>query len=193
MSVLLTDELNVIKWLSQYGALPRRQIINLLNKPKESTSQKIIRNLLVRGEIVEQEAGYFYALDNYQKVNERTVTAVWVLLHYADKVKADAHYRASFPAELYFLMDNQDYEIIVLYEDEEYKLRHLNKSNGTKYIIVVPNLEIAKKLPLLDVPHLFATVNYGCTGEPKINFFKKSTPAPAETKETEKEAEPNEQ
>ena len=42
--VLLTDEQYVVKWLSQYGALPRAQIIKMLKKPPQ-TAEKILRNL----------------------------------------------------------------------------------------------------------------------------------------------------
>lgn len=42
--VLLTDEQYVVKWLSQYGALPRAQIIKMLQKPPQ-TAEKILRNL----------------------------------------------------------------------------------------------------------------------------------------------------
>ena len=44
--MLLEDEQHVIKWLSQYGALPKTQILQMLyNKPR-STAEKIIRNLI---------------------------------------------------------------------------------------------------------------------------------------------------
>lgn len=42
--MLLKDEQYVIKWLSQYGALPKTQIMKLLQKP-EQTAEKILRNL----------------------------------------------------------------------------------------------------------------------------------------------------
>lgn len=42
--MLLTDEQYVVKWLSQYGALPRAQIIKMLQKPPQ-TAEKILRNL----------------------------------------------------------------------------------------------------------------------------------------------------
>lgn len=43
--MLLTDEQYVVKWLSQYGALPRAQIIKMLQKPPQ-TAEKILQNLL---------------------------------------------------------------------------------------------------------------------------------------------------
>ena len=39
----LPDELHVIKWLSQYGALPKAQVVKLLNKPP-GTAEKILEH-----------------------------------------------------------------------------------------------------------------------------------------------------
>lgn len=60
--LLLEDEKNVIKWLSQYGALRKTQLIRMLQKPK-STAEKIIRNLKhdLRLEILGD--GYYVGLD----------------------------------------------------------------------------------------------------------------------------------
>ena len=42
--MLLQDEQYVVKWLSQYGALPKTQIIKMLRKPPQ-TAEKILRKL----------------------------------------------------------------------------------------------------------------------------------------------------
>ena len=39
--MLLEDEKYVVKWLSQYGTLPRKQIVQMLQKPPD-TAKKII-------------------------------------------------------------------------------------------------------------------------------------------------------
>ena len=49
--VLLTDEQYVVKWLSQYGALPRAQIIKMLQKPPQ-TAEKF--SLSIRSAILFQ-------------------------------------------------------------------------------------------------------------------------------------------
>ena len=43
--MLLTEEQCVIKWLSQYGALPKTQVIRLLRDKTPETAEKILRNL----------------------------------------------------------------------------------------------------------------------------------------------------
>ena len=54
--VLLTDEQYVVKWLSQYGALPRAQIIKMLQKPPQ-TAEKILRNLKRQMRIADVSGG----------------------------------------------------------------------------------------------------------------------------------------
>lgn len=43
--MLLDDERHVIKWLSQYGALTKTQVIRLLRDKTPETAEKILRNL----------------------------------------------------------------------------------------------------------------------------------------------------
>ena len=43
--MLLDDERYVIKWLSQYGALTKTQVIRLLRDKTPETAEKILRNL----------------------------------------------------------------------------------------------------------------------------------------------------
>ena len=55
--MLLEDEQYVVKWLSQYGALPRTQVIRLLRKPPQ-TAEKILRNLKRQMQIANISGGY---------------------------------------------------------------------------------------------------------------------------------------
>lgn len=170
------------QWISQYGALPRMQIKKMLNEDKDSSATNIIRNLVRRGELYEQEGGVFLALDPRQRKSERTIKALWVLIEYSDRVKPDEHYPAEFPSELYFIgkkddspnSPSQEYEILVLEHGEEFKLRHLKQNQGVRYIIVVPTIEDSylAQLVVPDVEFLFATVTYGCSGEAKIDVYK---------------------
>ena len=45
--MLLTDEQYVIKWLSQYGPLPRAQVVRLLRHKTPSTAERIAFNISV--------------------------------------------------------------------------------------------------------------------------------------------------
>ena len=106
--MLLQDEVHIVKWLSQYGALPKTQLINMLQKPK-STSEKIIKNLKKEGRIADVGGGYYIGLDTLCRPDQRTIIAVWVLLKFIEYVDPMAHYPAVYPSQLFFLKDILSY------------------------------------------------------------------------------------
>lgn len=122
--MLLQDEQYVVKWLSQYGALPKTQIIRMLQKP-EQTAEKILRNLKKQMQIADVSGGYYIGLDPMCRPDQRVILAVWVLLKFIDYVDPMAHYPAVYPSQLFFLKENMGYEIVVLYEGEQSQLRLL--------------------------------------------------------------------
>lgn len=158
--MLLQDEQYVVKWLSQYGALPKAQITKMLRKPP-NTAEKILRNLKKQMRISDVSGGYYIGLDAMSKPDQRMILAVWVLLKFIDQVDPLAHYPAVYPAQLFFLKENIGYEIVVLYEGEERLLRLLQPDEDLKYIIILPHIGMANGLKLPDAPCLFATVDYG--------------------------------
>lgn len=83
--MLLQDEQYVVKWLSQYGALPRTQVIRLLRK-LPLTAEKILRNLKRQMQIANISGGYYVGLDSLNQPDQRTILAVWVLLKFIDYV-----------------------------------------------------------------------------------------------------------
>lgn len=115
LRMLLQDEQYVVKWLSQYGALPKTQIIRMLQKP-EQTAEKILRNLKKQMQIADVSGGYYIGLDSMCRPDQRVILAVWVLLKFIDYVDPMAHYPAVYPSQLFFLKENIGYEIVVLYE-----------------------------------------------------------------------------
>ncbi len=169
--MILQDEQHVIKWLSQYGALPKTQLIRLLNKPDDKTSEKILRNLKRDLRIADVGGGYYLGLDSMCKPEQRLILAVWVLLKFVDQVEPLAHYPAVYPSQLFFLKENTGYEIVVLYEGEEHLLRLLQPEDDLKYIIVLPNISVAPKLRLPKAPCLFATVEFHGGDEPEVIFY----------------------
>lgn len=185
------DERLVKQWISMYGALPRMQIKKLLNKSNDNVAKNIIKHLVLRGELYEQESGVFLALDPRQRKNERVIKALWVLIHYREKVKPDEHYPAEFPSEIYFLKDNQEYEIFVLNKGEELKLLHLKRRENVRYIIVVPTIEESyiSQLTIPNIEYLYATVSYGCSGEAEVQFYipTKKVNEPCDDEETNDE------
>ena len=169
--MLLQDEQNVVKWLSQYGALTKTQVIKMLQKPK-STAEKIINNLHKELMISNVGGGYYLGLDRMERPDQRTIIAVWVLLKFIEYVDPMAHYPAVYPSQLFFLKENTGYEIVVLYDGEGANLKLLQPDEDLKYIIVVPHISMAKNLKLPKAPCLFATVDYKGADEPEVNFYK---------------------
>ena len=106
--MLLDDERHVIKWLSQYGALTKTQVIRLRDKTPE-TAEKILRNLKREHQISDVAGGYYLALDGLCKPDQRTILAVWVLLRFIDYVDPMAHYPAVYPSQIFFLKENTGY------------------------------------------------------------------------------------
>ncbi len=171
--MLLQDEQHVVKWLSQYGALTKSQVIKMLQKPK-STAEKIINNLHKELMISNVGGGYYLGLDRMVRPDQRTIIAVWVLLKFIDCVDPMAHYPAVYPSQLFFLKGNTGYEIVVLYEGEGANLKLLQPEEDLKYIIVLPHISMAKNLKLPKAPCLFATVDYKGSDEPEVNFYKET-------------------
>lgn len=169
--MLLTDEQYVIKWLSQYGALPKTQVVRLLRDKKPETAEKILRNLKRAGRISDVGGGYYLGLDELCKPDQRTILAVWVLLQFIDSVDPMAHYPATYPSQLFFLKENTGYEIVVLYEGEAHLARLLQPQEDMKYIIVVTNIRMVSQLRLPRAPCLFATVEFSGEEEPEVRFY----------------------
>ena len=168
--MLLQDEQYVVKWLSQYGALPKTQIIKMLRKPPQ-TAEKILRNLKKQMQISDVGGGYYVALDSMCQPDQRTILAVWVLLKFIDFVDPMAHYPAVYPAQLFFLKENVGYEIVVLYDGETSLLRLLQPDDDLKYIIILPHISMAAQLKLPKAPCLFATVDFEGQDEPEVTFY----------------------
>lgn len=168
--MLLEDEQNVIKWLSQYGALPKTQILKMLKKPPQ-TAEKILRNLKKELRIVDVSGGYYIGLDSMCQPEQRLIQAIWVLLKFIDQVEPMAHYPAVYPSQLFFLKENVGYEIVVLYEGEQNLLKLLQPQEDLKYIIVVPNISMSSSMRLPNSPCLFATVEFHGEEEPEVIFY----------------------
>lgn len=116
--------------------------------------------------------GYYLALDEMCKPDQRLIIAVWVLLQFIDQVEPLAHYPAVYPAQIFFLKENVGYEIVVLYDGEQHLMRLLQpQDDDLKYIIVVPHISMAQSLYVPKVPCLYATVDFEGREEPHITFY----------------------
>lgn len=168
---LMEEEQLVLRWLSEYGPMTKEMIQRLLHyKPKETVS-RILSGLKRRRYITEIENHRYLAINPYCKVDPRMHEALWVLFQFAEHVEPHAHRTAEAPAQIFFLKEQFGYEIVVLHEQEDHLLKLLRPQPGAKYIFVIPNLEFAELLQIPDVPHLFATIEYGDTEIPQVSFY----------------------
>ena len=175
--MLLQEEQYVVKWLSQYGALPKAQVIRMLQKPGRA-AEKILRGLKKQMQAADVSGGYYIGLDAMDKPDQKTILAVWVLLKFIGDVGPLAHYPAVYPSQLFFLKGNMGYEIVVLYEGEQGLLRLLQPQEELKYIIVLPYISMAEGLLLPHAPCLFATVDYQGEEEPEVTFYSPESAGP---------------
>ena len=60
--MLLTEEQYLVKWLSQYGAMTKRQLVRMLHTKSEPAAERIIGNLLRRHIAVRVGGGLFISL-----------------------------------------------------------------------------------------------------------------------------------
>ena len=73
--------------------------------------------------------------------------------------------------QIFFLKENVGYEILVLLDSEEDRMRLLQPEEDKKYIIVVSDSSQISKLRLPDAPCLFATVDFEGEEIPNVHFF----------------------
>ena len=110
-------------------------------------------------------------MDRLVKPDQRTISAVWVLLRFIDQVQPMAHYPASYPSQIFFLKNDVGYEIVVLFDGDQNLTRLLQPDEDLKYILVLPHIQMARELKLPKAPCLFATVDYAGGDEPGVTFF----------------------
>ena len=121
--------------------------------------------VLVRASKAEQQ---LITTDRHPK----TIEAVWVLLKYGSEVAPLEHFPAAYPSQLFFLKQQAGYEIIVLAADEGHLLKLLQPEDDRKYIIVLPDIHMARSLRLPRAPCLFAVLKEAADGkEPQITFY----------------------
>lgn len=168
--MLLEDEKHVIKWLSQYHALLYAQVVQLLHDKTPDVADKIIRNLKREDRICDLPGGYL-AIDPLVTVDDRVITAVWVLLQFIEHIEPMAHYPATYPAQIYFLKGDVGYEIVVLQDGEPHLTKLLQAEEDMKYIFVVPDAGLVNELTPPDAPCLFASVRDTGKEKPEVEFY----------------------
>ena len=169
--MLLQEEQHIVRWLTQYGALAKAQVIRMLWDKPQKTAEKIVRNLKREQMIFDISGGYYLGVDSVCQPDQRIILAVWVLLQFVDQVEPMAHYPATYPSQLFFLKKDMGYEIVVLYDGEQHLARLLQPREDLRYIFVLPRISMAQEMVLPNVPCLFATVDYNGQEVPTVRFY----------------------
>jgi hypothetical protein len=173
--LLEDDEKNIIYWLTEYGPLPRLQIIQLLHGKSGSQAKRIIKSLKGLQKIYDISGGYFIGTHPLDTPDPRIVRAIWVLLKFIGQI--EGHYLLDEQerswSRVFFLKGGTAYEIIVINHGEEYFTQMLHPTDGMKYVLVLPDAAMARGLMLPNAPCLFATVGYpaGYDKEPEVKFY----------------------
>ena len=149
MDMLLADERKIISCLSRYGVLKQKQLEMLFPETSPEMIERIFRGLKKSQMVLEDEDDCL-KLDPRSKKENDTITAFWVLLKFISKINPEDHYPANYPAQIYFLKDKTEYEIMCAHYGAEHLVRQLfneNRYNSdlvddmTKYIIVLDSRE----------------------------------------------------
>jgi len=187
MEKLLKEERLIMRCLSLYGCLKKEQLIKLVANKGEAKT-KIYEGLKKRG-YVEEFDGNYVRLDPKTNADERTISAFWVLLDYIKKIDPNAHYRADYPSEIFFMRENMMYEIISIFSGEEYLLKSLfleNRYNSQeeqdrmKFIVIVQSPDSIEacisSIPSTIIENgqvVFAVLEYpDGSDEPKVEYYK---------------------
>lgn len=110
--MLLPEEQCVVNWLYQYGALPKIQVMKLLNMP-EVKAERLLYTLRRSLRITEVLDGSYVALDPLAKPDQRLIQAVWVLAKFIDKLEdPKAHYAATYPSQIFFLKESIEINMV---------------------------------------------------------------------------------
>lgn len=192
VDILKDEERLIVNCLSLYHTLRIEQIIKLIEHKDEEVAMRILRNLIKRQIIIYNQP--YFSLDMQCQPDNDTIKAFWVLLKWMPKLdkklKDEIHNRAKFPANIYFLSNNSQYEIVVVNEGNESILNMLfateressqEPEDMLTYIIVVDDddsrEECLKRIPDSYIENnriIFAEVEYESSLDrfPSVTFYR---------------------
>lgn len=144
------DDMKVMDCINEYGALKAEQMREYMKNLDDATYERTIYDL--------QKKQYLYCTDDMMFADRRTpvddkmIMAFWVFLRVfknSPTIRHNTHCRGPHIAQIFFLKDNVEYQIVVFNENDLCLVNMLLKNrnlNYLKYIIVVPKLALAKEV-----------------------------------------------
>lgn len=188
IDTLLKEEKMIVNCLQRYHTLRREQLIKLIQYKGLDVAQRIIKGL-EKKQIIISDGGSYFSADIKCSVDDDLIKAFWVLLEFSGRIEKNAHYKAHYPANIRFLSDNMQYEIIVIDDEKEYLLNMIFETERDSspyeedipvYLIVIPDVDnvedCVKRIPASYISSghvLFATVYYKHPSDdyPQVSFF----------------------
>lgn len=176
---LLKEENMIISCIQLYGPLKIQQLVKYLSHKDPEVAVRIIKGLFKSRYVYINEDGYVSLLP-FQKPDDDIVKAFWAFLKFSPAIKEGFHYRCSYPSQIFFLKDNNQYEISVIKKGDEATVHFLKQKNlmceheedKIKFILVVDDLDSFKKCASLveDMKVAFAIFDYSNGDIPHIDW-----------------------
>ena len=134
------EEQEILYCLEQFGTLKKIQLIRFIQKNR-SVTERIINNL-IKAHVIFEDGKYVTLTPNSKKEHDtKMLMAFWVLTEFGDQVNSKDYYRADYPAQIFFIKGDREYEIVAFKPSDEHIVSILlNKAQINKdihYIFVV--------------------------------------------------------
>ena len=168
---IYSDEKEIIRIMSSYKLLHRSQLHKLFPNKKSGTVDNMLRKL-ARGKrlFINWETGYVAAgKELFGKMNTELVCSFWLLLEFIEKVTY--HTTTEFPAQIFFITENDNYEILYVAQSQEaavnaYFLKPKQQDICKRLVIV----EDTAQIPNLNIPSVTAYTTVTVDG--KISYYQ---------------------
>lgn len=168
---IYVDEKEIIRIMSSYKLLHRSQLHKLFPDKSTGKVDNMLRKL-ARGKrlFINWETGYVAAgKELFGKMNTELICSFWLLLEFIEKVTY--HTTTEFPARIFFITENDNYEIIYVADGQEaavnaYFLKP-NSQDVCKRLVIV---EDTAQIPKLNIPSVAAYTTV--TTEGKVSYYQ---------------------
>ncbi len=148
---LREDDKMILECLASYGPLREEQLRVYADSIGEVGYDRIISDLTAKRLVIRD--GVYVALDRFSKPDDKMIRAFWVFLECMKgpyKIRPDSNMPAySSISQIFFIKNDQEYEIAVIDEVNIAYVAMLKKSNELKYvkhIIVTSGMDAAKRI-----------------------------------------------
>lgn len=163
------EEQEILYCLEQFGTLKKIQLIRFIQKNR-SVTERILNNLIKAHEIFEDGKYVTLAPNPNKERDDKTLMAFWVLAEFGDQINSKDYYRADYPAQIFFIKDNREYEIVAFKPSDEHIISILtNKAQLSKdlhYIFAVNSESMMASIP--PMPY---TADYAVVQDDKVTFY----------------------